>query len=307
MMRDSQTVGIILNPKAGRGRAGNIRNQLITCLQERKIPFQLELTRYPGHAKDLALQMCKSNKLIIAAGGDGTINEVASGIANPGVELAFIPIGSGNDFNKVIGIPRKINQALEIIFSGKKRFMDFGQISYWNYLGEKKKKNFINTLGLGLDAEIADETRKIQWLRGMPLYLLAALKALRKHFPNTYQITEGKNVLNIHAFFICIGNGNYEGGGFKLLPNANQSDSRLDLCILEEMPIYKAIKFVPKLIKGTHENLEKVFMGTFRKLTIESKRPFILHGDGEIFEERALKVKIEIAPKKIAIRTPNEI
>jgi diacylglycerol kinase (ATP) len=305
-MYKQQELGIILNPAAGRGRAGEMRKRLVSCLQEKKIPFQLELTKEPGHAKEIAFRMSENFETIVAAGGDGTVNEVVSGIVGRKAAVAILPIGSGNDFSKVIGISKTIDHAIDAIINGRRKLLDLGKVSYWNNSGEKKERYFINTLGMGLDAEIAKETKQIKFLRGLPLYLLAAIKAIQKHSPNEYKITEDKITKFERAFFICAGNGCFEGGGFKLLPNANPNDSLLDICILGVMPIHKAIGIIPKLINGTHENLPKVSMWESRKFIIEGKNTFILHGDGEIFEENTMRAEIKLAPSQISFVIPKE-
>jgi diacylglycerol kinase (ATP) len=305
-MYKQQELGIILNPAAGRGRAGNIRKRLVSCLQEKKIPFQLELTRGPGHAKEIAFQMSENFETIVAAGGDGTINEVVSGIVGKKAAIAILPIGSGNDFNKIIGMSRKLDHAIDAIINGTKKLLDLGKVNYWNHLGERKERYFINTLGMGLDAEIAKETKQIKFLRGLPLYLLAAIKALQKHSPNEYKITEQKMTKVERAFFICVGNGCFEGGGFRILPNANPNDSLLDICILGIMPIHNAIGIIIKLINGTHENQKKVSMWKARKFIIEGRNTFILHGDGEIFEENTIRAEVKLARSQISFILPKE-
>ena len=164
-------------------------------------------------------------------------------------------------------------------------------------MGINEKRYFINTLGIGLDAEIANETKHIKFIRGLPLYLLAAIKALLTHSPNEYYIKDGDVKRTIRAFFICIGNGNFEGGGFKILPDAKANDSNLDICLIGAIPIFKAIRIIPSLINGTHKKNQNVSMWKTKQMTIEAKKPFIIHGDGEIFDENTRKVKIEIRPK----------
>jgi diacylglycerol kinase family enzyme len=165
-MYKQKKLGIILNPAAGRGRAGDMRERLISCLQEKKITFQLELTRKSGHAEEIAFRMSENFETIVAAGGDGTINEVVSGIVGKKAAIAILPIGSGNDFNKIIGMSRKLDHAIDIIINGSKKLMNLGKVIYWNKQGGKKERYFINTLGMGLDAEIAKETKQIKFFRG---------------------------------------------------------------------------------------------------------------------------------------------
>jgi len=305
-MYKQKELGIILNPAAGRGRAGDARIRLISCLHEREIPFQLELTKGPEHAKEIALWMSTFFKTIIAAGGDGTVNEVVSGAIGRNAAIAVLPIGSGNDFSKVIGISKKIDHAIDSIINGTRKLLDLGKVTYWNHRGEKNERYFVNTLGMGLDAEIAKETKQIKLLRGLPLYLLAAIRAIRKHSPNEYTITENKKAKVERGFFICAGNGCYEGGGFKLLPNAYPDDSLLDICILREMPIHKAIGLVPNLIKGTHEKLSNVSIWKTKKISIEGKKPFVLHGDGEILEENTIRAEVKLVSNQIKFIIPKE-
>jgi diacylglycerol kinase (ATP) len=298
-MSMKQKIGIILNPVAGRGHAKSTLGRIIKSLRERKITFELELTKGPAHAKDIAARMSKYSETIVAAGGDGTVNEVVSGIVGKRTAIAILSIGSGNDYSKVIGVSKKMDQVIDAIINNKRKLMDLGKVVYWDQNGNKKERYFVNTLGMGLDAEIAKETKRIKYLRGLPLYLLAALKAIKKHHPNNYKITEDKKTKDAQAFLICAGNGCFEGGGFKLLPDARPNDRLLDVCMLGVMPIHKAIKIVPKLINGTHETLQEVSIWKTKRLKIKAKNPFILHGDGEIFEENVVEVDINMAQSKI--------
>jgi len=303
-MPSQKELGIILNPVAGKGRTARISQQLISCLQEKKIPFQLEMTKFSGHATEIAIRMCNEREIVVVAGGDGTINEVLSGIVGSEATLAFLPFGSGNDYNKNIGIPKKIDKAIDAIINGKKKLVDLGKVVYWNKHDEKKQRYFINTLGLGLDAEIAHETQGIRFLRGLPLYLTAAVKALYKHSINEYEITSGKTRRKEQAFFICIGNGNFEGGGFKLLPNAIINDSQLDICVVGAMPLQKAVLLVPKIMKGRHEGLNNISMWKSKEIQIQAKNPFVLHGDGEIFEEHTMRIVADLNERQISILVP---
>jgi len=297
-------LGIILNPVAGHGRGRRIKKQLIAYLQEKKIPFQLELTKGSEHAKEIANRMSEYSEIIVAAGGDGTVNEVVSGITGRQTSIAILPIGSGNDYSKVMNMPRKLDHAIEAILNKKKKLMDLSKVIYWNQYGDKNERYFVNTLGMGLDAEIAKETMQIKYLRGLPLYLLAALKAIRKHCPNEYKIIDHNKTTTARAFLICAGNGCYEGGGFKLLPDAKADDSLLDICTLGAMSIYKALSIIPKIIAGKHGNLDEVTLWKTKKLKIEAKNSFVIHGDGEVFTQNAIRAEISIVKSKISYLTP---
>jgi len=303
-MFDIPRLGIVLNPIAGRGRAIKIEKPLVEYLLQRKITFWLEKTKGHRHATDLSSQMCKELDIIVAVGGDGTVNEVAEGMLGSTSSLAILPIGSGNDFNRIVGIPLKMNLAIDTIISGTKRLIDLGRVVIQNSLGITQIKHFINTLGIGIDAEIAKEAQRIKYLRGLPLYIIAAIKALSRYSPNEYNISDNGTTRKEKAYLICAGNGMYEGGGFKMLPDANPSDSKLNICLIQKMSVWNSLPLIPKIIRGTHGDHKMISMWDSRTLNITSKQPFILHGDGEIFEEEAIDITIDLIPKAISLIVP---
>ena len=298
-------LGIVLNPTAGRGRAEQIEKRIIEFLSRRNIVFQLEKTNGPLHATSLSNQLSKECDIIVAVGGDGTVNEVATGLIGSTASLAIYPIGSGNDFNRIIGISKKLDEAFNTIISGTKKLIDLGKVTIKNYSGITIVKNFINVLGIGIDAQIAKETKRIKYLRGLPLYLLAAIKALSTYSPNKYIIIDGDMTREEYVYLLCAGNGIYEGGGFKMLPNADPSDSKMNICLIKKMSVLNAIPLIPRIITGTHGNHKMISIWVSKSLKVSSKEPFIIHGDGEIFEEDAMEAKIELLPNAITIIVPN--
>jgi len=305
-MFNRSKLGIVLNPTAGRGRALNIEKPLIEYLRLRNIVFQLEKTNAPLHATGLSSQMCKDFDVIVAIGGDGTVNEVATGLIGSTASLAIFPIGSGNDFNRIIQIPKKMDLAIDTIISGTKKFIDLGRCTIRNSTGVIQIKHFINTLGIGIDAEIAKEIKRINYLRGLPLYLLAATKILSRYSPKKYKIFDGETTREEKVYLLCAGNGIYEGGGFKMLPDANPSDSKLNICLIRKMSVLNALPLIPKIIKGTHGEHKMVTLWDTKLMRVSSQQPFIIHGDGEIFEDKANEVTIDLIPNAINIIVPKE-
>ena len=287
-------LGIILNPTAGRGRAEQIEKQIIELLRLRNIVFQLEKTNGPLHATYLSKQLSKEYDIIVAVGGDGTVNEVATGLIGSTASLAIIPTGSGNDFNKIIGISTKLEVAFDSILAGTKKLIDLGSVTIKNFSGITQNKNFIN------------ETKRIKYLRGLPLYLLAAIKALSTYSPNKYIITDGDKTREEYVYLLCAGNGIYEGGGFKMLPNADPSDSKMNICLIKKMSVLNAVPLIPRIINGTHGSHKMISMWNSKSINVSSREPFIIHGDGEIFEEDAMEARIDLLPNALTIIIPND-
>ena len=304
--RRRKTIAIILNPEAGRGRGRRIEKNLVEILRRRKIPFVLERTKSEGHATDLARELRSSFDIIFAAGGDGTVNEVAAGLAGGRAALAVLPIGSGNDFNREIGTSGNLDEALSGVFSGSVRYFDMGSITTHHASGVMHKKVFLNTVGIGLDAEIAREAQRVRWLRGLPLYLFAVAKTLVKYQSNDYEIHSNGKKTSACAFLLCGGNGSYEGGGFRLLPDARTDDQVLDWCMIKTAPILNALHLIPRILKGTHGNDPMVSMWRSRKISIEAKRPFTIHADGEIVTDLATKATIGLAKERIRVVVPTK-
>jgi YegS/Rv2252/BmrU family lipid kinase len=299
-------LGIVLNPTAGRGRAEKIEKQIVEFLRRRNIVFHLEKTNGPLDATNLSNQLGKEYDIIVAVGGDGTVNEVATGLIGSTASLAIFPTGSGNDFNKIIGISTKLEVAFDSILSGTKKLIDLGSVTIKKISGITQIKHFINVLGIGIDAQIAKETKRIKYLRGLPLYLLAAIKALSTYSPNKYIITDGDMTREEYVYLLCAGNGIYEGGGFKMLPNADPSDSKMNICLIKKMSVLNAIPLIPRIINGTHGNHKMISMWNSKSINVSSREPFIIHGDGEIFGEDAMEAKIDLLPNALTIIIPND-
>jgi diacylglycerol kinase (ATP) len=298
---NNRRLGIILNPAAGKGRASKIEKRLVKSLRTKNIPFLLEKTIAPGHATGIARDLCKECNIIVSVGGDGTLNETAAGMLESNSALGIVPIGSGNDFNKIIGTPKNVEQALDWIINGEIFSFDYGKIKYWPCNNIKKEGIFINTLGLGLDAEIAYNIKNIRYLSGLPLYLVSAIKSIALHSPNRYKMLYENKTQESDAFFICLGNGNYEGGGFKLLPDAKPDDGYLDICKVGPMPIMKALRSIPNLITGNYKRIETITTWKTKKIIFEAQRVFALHADGEVLEQKTKKVEVTIKPKGIRV------
>jgi diacylglycerol kinase (ATP) len=302
-MTENKKLGIILNPVAGRGKAIKAEKELVRSLREKNITFQLEHTQRPLHAISLAEQLSKEYKIIVAAGGDGTANEVARGLLGSKVSMAYLPIGSGNDFNKIVCMPADISHALDTILINKLKIIDVGHITIENTSGKTFSSQFINTLGIGIDATIAKESKHIKYIRGLMLYLLATLKALSYYMPIKFFIKiDGKEFVE-ESFLFCVGNGKFEGGGFNMVPNAIPDDQFFDICLIKKMSIRNALTVIPMVIKGTHGKHNQVVMMQAKVIELTATEPFVVHADGEILEDMALKIRIEIAKKKLSLIT----
>lgn len=267
----------IANATAGRGKTGRKISALIQSLNEHKFDFEIELTKMPLHATDLARVAAENFHKIVVVGGDGTLNEVVNGIMQSGrqsqINLGLIPEGGGNDFSMNFRLSNSIDKAIEILQKEKTQPVDVGKIE--NFF-------FINALGLGFDAQVAGLSRQIKHLNGLPRYLMAVFKALikLKEF-NAEIIMDNCTVKD--PFLLCsIGNGLSTGGGFLLTPEARVNDSLLDICLIQRVKRTRVLSLLPHAIKGKHLSQPEVVIHQSRKIRVLSEQILPIYFDGEL-------------------------
>ncbi len=299
------TVTVILNPAAGRGLAGRRRSALEAELRRHQIEFEILTTHARGGATELAIQAInRGTTQLVAVGGDGTINEVVNGIIdsrrNRQVTLSIVPLGTGSDFvkslpgmrpNDLVGaVQRLVNNHAQAIDVGRIR-VEAGRLTL--------NRCFINGLGMGLDAAVAVESLKIKRLRGFAVYLLAVFKALATYHPGPMTVRYDGQRISRQLFFASVGNGRCQGGGFWMTPDARLDDGLLDLCIVDTMPIPRALRKIPLLIRGVHTGEPEVTMARARRIEVTCPTPIPVATDGEVVATAAQRVEVEVLPKAI--------
>jgi len=286
----------IVNSVAGRGKTGRILSDLVTSLNNLGFNYEIEITKAPRHATELAGEYIKKGfRKIIAVGGDGTINEVVNGIVRSKksevVQFGIIPVGGGNDFAKNFHMGSSIEKNLKILLQGYTRSIDVGRIED-NY--------FINALGLGFDAEVAEYSNKIRFLNGLPRYMLAILKTLAKLKPRKIRIELDDEKINLSILLISIGNGFSTGGGFLITPHAKVDNGYFDICIIKSLRIFRLLKLLPTVIKGEHLKYPEVQIKHTKKIKIKTEFPIPIYCDGELPKlKKPLDFTIDILPGKI--------
>jgi diacylglycerol kinase (ATP) len=285
---------LIMNPAAGRGLARRKTESAVRALQAAGLEFELEQTEAPEHATELARRYAAAGaRLIIAAGGDGTVHEVAQGMWDTEADLGVLPLGSGNDFAQVHGIPADLEEAVRVVVAGRTGYSDVGRFG---------PRTFFNTLGIGFDAEASLESRRIRWLRGDPLYLLAVLRTLNRFRGMPMKIVSPGYERDASTFFIMVGIGKQEGGGFRLTPDALTDDGLFDLCVVEEIPIPSIIRLIPKAMKGTHTDQPWVRMHRAAEVSITIEQPYVLHADGQLYRPGPGKLDCTCLPRALRVR-----
>ncbi|MDI6804437.1 MAG: diacylglycerol kinase family lipid kinase [Bacteroidota bacterium] len=297
----------ILNPVAGRGRAYKAIKQIRSLLREKGVNHTFSITSAPKHATQLANEAQKDYDVIVAIGGDGTVNEVMNGMVNSKIRFGVIPLGSGNDFARAVKMPNNLIDAIDIILNNKNILADVGKVITHRQIDDKleiyDERYFINGIGIGFDASVAYESSKIKRLRGLPLYIFALFRALLKYQTPNFLFKLDELHLKSKYFLIAIGNGVSAGGGFYLTPGAKLDDNKFDVCYVEHVGFFKILKMFPSVLKGLHGKYKEVQFSHAQNIEVKSDENFFVHADGEIVGNNVNTVKISLIPAAIHVIT----
>ncbi len=299
------TIALIVNPRAGRGASLRAVEPLKRILERRGTAYEMTMTRYPGDAIGLARDSLSD--LIVAVGGDGTINEVANGILGSGKTLGIIPAGSGNDFVKSLAIPRHLERAVDTLLAGRTRDVDVGVVEIEEDAGnaregpKKTKRYFVNGIGIGFAASVAVRTTEIKYLGGTALYLLAVLQTLGKYRSPEFTIRVDSMVRSSRHLLIAVGNGACSGGGFYLTPDARVDDGLFDVCLVDEASIPRILRLMPKVMRGAHRGEKEIDLLRGRNIRIENDFALPIHVDGEILGRHVVSTTLEFAGPRLRV------
>jgi YegS/Rv2252/BmrU family lipid kinase len=287
---------LIANPAAGRGRSNAAVLQVVELFKARGASFDLELTTAPEQAAEIARRSLPDFDVIVALGGDGTVNEIAPAMLGTGTPLGIIPCGSGNDLIKSLGIPKDIEKAVDTVLHGGTRVIDAGRIN---------DRYFVNGVGIGFDAAVNRESYEIDHSkRGLWLYICALARMLGRFDAVPVTITLNGRTMEEKIFLLTIGNGTTVGGGFKLTPHAEVDDGLLDVTIVRPLGVPALLWHLPKVFLGTIDRATRYArLERTARITVASSGQLPVHADGEIFEGQGSTLEIEIIPRALTVIT----
>ncbi len=275
----------ILNPTAGNGRAGKEWPLVEEIIKDEFPGYKVERTEYPGHATEIAGRAIGERyDTIVSCGGDGTLNEVLNGVVGSDVKIGLIPLGTGSDFGKTIGV-RDIRRAIEVLKGEKVKKADVAMATFNE---EGKRRYFINSLEIGFGAEV------MRYVNSHPRYgrlsfiigILSVLRKLRK-----FRIANGSNNPEMETIEVIVANGKYFGGGMLASPSSSISDGILDIHILRPVSRLTTIMRLRNLMDGSY--IEKGFSHESKAKEIHfSNEGNLVEMDGEVVGKTPVTVSI---------------
>lgn len=238
---------LIGNPRSGRGNGAVLLERAQSLLRARGQEPVVLPTQRPTHAVELARHAGEQGAdLVLVVGGDGTVRDVAEGLALCGAHaaLGILPGGTGNDLTRTLGLPRTLPEALEVALEGRDRELDLWR---WN------QAHFLNVAGLGLDAAVAAEVnRRFHNMRGPLPYVLALLAVLPRLQPQPVRLTWTGGEYDGKVWLAAFGNARYYGGGMAIAPDAIPDDGLLDAVLIGNVSRLELLRQLPGLFHGRH-------------------------------------------------------
>jgi diacylglycerol kinase (ATP) len=290
---------VILNPAAGRGAAARTGATIRSVMDAAGVRHRFVATQAPGHATEIARRAAGEGWTgVVAAGGDGTVHEVANGLLReagdgPTVPMGIVPVGSGNDFAKLVGASPDAAGATRRLLASAPRRVDGGGVG---------DRFFTNGVGIGLDARVGIEAAKVRRLRGIAIYLWALAQVLPRFRPPRMRVElDGAVVADGPLTLVTAANGGCHGGGFWICPAARIDDGVLDVAVAEALGTLGILDLLPRVMRGTHVGRPGVHMHRAHRIRVTSPDPLPVHADGEVVSEAAHELEIEVLPGKLTV------
>jgi YegS/Rv2252/BmrU family lipid kinase len=285
---------LILNPRSGVSRR---RRRLRECLaiwaEEAGLQAEIRATEWQGHAREIAREFGADFDCVVAIGGDGTINEVASGAIESGATLGIIPGGSGNGLARHLRIPMNPRKAMRTIAAGHVRTIDSGFAN-----GHR----FFTAMGVGFDAEI---TRRFNMMptRGLRQYIKTGVSAFLGYKPEQYSVSAGNGERHMRALLISVANSDQLGNNARIAPRARVDDGVLDLVALDPANLFSSAGMAVRLFTGSLDRAAGVTRMAGTRFEIRRASDGVIHVDGETRTTGPL-IEVEIQPASLRVIAP---
>ena len=283
-MVDERALAIV-NPVAGNGAGERIASRIAADFRAQGMRVDVVRTPAPDEAARLAREGAADGyRIIIAAGGDGTANEVANGIAGSTAALALYPIGSGNDFARALGYPRRRRDVPRFLRGARRRAIDVGEVN---------GRIFVNAAGVGIDGHVAQRIAATSRVTGKTFgYFAGSLVGIATYRPQPMRVLVDGELHSGRFLAVVAANGTHFGSGMHVAPLASLDDGQLDVLLAGDLSRWSSLVALGKLYRGTHVDGKMIVMKRARALEIEVERPMRAQLDGEATTGQRFSIRI---------------
>jgi diacylglycerol kinase (ATP) len=263
------------------------------------------LSQAPGELTTLARRAADGGaELLVVVGGDGSVNEVANGIAGrDGVELAVIPRGTGWDFARSLGLPHNPGRAIDTALHGHARTIDLGRVTYRRWSGGEEQRSFVNVASVGMSGAIAqraNDTSKA--LGGKASYVWATFAVFSRWSNSEVTVSVDAETRRARMHDVVVANGPYFGGGMKICPDADAADGTFDVLLIGDLTKRDLLLTLPKTFRGKHLPHPKAELLRGTEVSVDAPEPLPLQLDGE--QPGTTPAEFEVVPRALRVRVP---
>lgn len=299
-MDDGTRVALIVNPAAAGGRGLRMLPRIVATLAEIGERHHLHITEAPGEAIEVARRFAVDRlRLVIAVGGDGTVNEVTNGLLGAGSDhecaLGIIPAGRGADLARTLKLPHEPADATRFLCGAATRLIDTGEARFH----DGSTRSFVNVAGLGFDSMVAYHAARSRLPGDKAPYLQGVASAVLRYRNVTIQVDADGQRFEGRMLAVIVANGQYFGGGFQIVPGAAIDDGRLDLAVIGDISGLELLRQVPRVYRGTHGDHEQFTHVPCGSITVTPEVPLNVQLDGEL--AGTAPVTFEVRPSSLRI------
>lgn len=289
-----QTIAFIINPISGVGKKKVVEQILSAQLDLSKIEYQIFYSQHRGHALEISRSLANHLDAVVAVGGDGTVNEVGSGLVGSSTSLGIIPTGSGNGLARFLEIPLKINQAVNALLTAEIKHIDVLAVN--NHYS-------LNVAGIGFDAFISKKFSEVK-TRGPLQYMRLITKEFANYQSADYQLTIDGHAIERKAFLISFANSSQWGNNVHIAPGARIDDGLIDVCIVADFPKLEGPALLISLLDQTIDKSKYDEIIRAHKILVQHPSPLWMHIDGEPIV-LGQSVEISILPLALKVLVPS--
>lgn len=308
---------VIVNPKSASGSTRTNWAGIAADLRAHFGPFSVAFTKKQGDGIELARRaVANGRRLILACGGDGTVNEVINGIlaSDREVEFGIVPSGTGGDFRRTIGMSAEPREAARELRTGKTRVVDVGQVTFIDHQNQTVTRFFLNVSSFGLSAAINERVKRQSLLSWLPANVIRgkanfALSTLQEIFDTNFVTVrvriDGGEEKTLNTIIFAVANSRFFGGGMKIAPRAKLNDGYLDVINIGDIRTMRILLNAYRLYDGSHLDLAEVRSTRAKRIEVapvDESGPIFLETDGEL--PGRLPAVYEIRPQALKVRVP---
>ncbi len=296
----------LVNPASANGSTGRRWPELARRAAAVGLEGDALVSERAGHLAELAREAALGGaELLVVVGGDGSVNEVANGLAGLASppEVAVVPRGTGWDFVRTFAIPRRVEDAARVALGGATLEMDLGRVSYRAWDGSEAEGMFANVASAGMSGAIAQRANEAtKALGGKVSYLWATFAVFARWSATDVRLRVDEQEREARMFDVVVANGRFFGGGMKICPEAAPDDGLFDVLTIGDVTKRDLVLTMPKIYRGTHLPHPKAELLHGRVVSVESDGPIPIQLDGE--QPGTTPARFEVLPRALRLRVP---